>query len=87
MHIEFDPKKNAINKAKHGLDFMDVALLDWDNALIWEDDRENYGELRYAALAMNGRLYSVAFTIRDDVFRVISFRKATKRETRRYYDR
>jgi uncharacterized DUF497 family protein len=87
MQIEFDPKKNAANKAKHGLDFADIVLLDWENALIWTDDREDYGECRYAALAMNDRLYSVAFTVRDDVFRVISFRKANKREERRYDER
>jgi uncharacterized protein len=87
VKIEFDPAKNAENIAKHGLSFDDVVMLDWDNALVIEDARFDYNETRYMALAANGRVYSVAFTLRGDVMRVISFRKANKREERKYHER
>jgi len=47
----FDPDKDAINKAKHGLSLADAELIDWGAALVWEDDRKEYGETRLVALA------------------------------------
>jgi uncharacterized DUF497 family protein len=59
--------------------------LDWNAAVIWHDRRRDYGEKRYCALAMReGRLHAVTFTVRMDVFRIISFRKANARERNRY---
>ena len=59
--------------------------LEWDTALIWTDDREDYGEDRQCALVLNGvRLYFVAFVDRDDVRRIISLRKSTNQEQIRY---
>lgn len=58
MLIEFDPVKDAANVAKHGVSLTEAAQLDWKNALIWEDHRRDYGELRQVALAVrNERLY------------------------------
>ena len=87
MKIEFDPNKNVSNIAKHGLDFADVVLLDWGHAYVKADTRQ-YDEPRYIALAMlDQRLYVVCFTWRNHVMRVISFRKANKREEERYDER
>lgn len=62
-----------------------LAGLDWDNALVSLDDRQEYGEPRHIALApMNGRLWAVVFTDRPEGRRVISLRKANLREYRRY---
>lgn len=85
MNTTFDPAKDALNFAKHGVSLAEVARLDWDNALVSADDRHNYGEPRQVALApMDGRLWVVVFTQRPDGRRIISLRKANLREYRRY---
>jgi uncharacterized DUF497 family protein len=59
--------------------------LDWATALIWVDTRKDYGERRYCVLGfIEDRLYSVVFTPRAGEPRVISLRKANKREVNRY---
>lgn len=85
MRIEFDPAKDAANQEKHGLSLAVASALDWDEALVWVDDRHEYGELRMIALAPDtGILYYVAFVDRDDARRIISLRKANRREVRHY---
>lgn len=85
MEITFDPAKDAKNRAKHGLSLALAEGMEWDTALIWTDDREDYGEVRQCALVLNGvRLYFMAFVDRDDVRRIISLRKATNQEQIRY---
>ena len=85
MNFIFDPQKDATNAAKHGVSLATAALLDWDTALIWPDLRKDYGEIRYGALAeFNGRLYFVAYTDIAEGRRVISLRRANRREVIRY---
>ena len=85
MDTTFDPAKDALNLAKHGVSLGRAAQLDWDNALVSPDDRRVYGEIRLLALApMDGRLWVVVFTDRPEGRRVISLRKANLREYRRY---
>ncbi len=85
MLIEFDPAKDAANVAKHGVPLTEAAQLDWKNALVWEDRRRDYGELRQVALAvLNGRLYAAVFVDRGEVRRMVSLRKANLREINHY---
>ena len=85
MRIEFDSAKDASNQEKHGLSLALASALDWDEALVWVDDRYEYGELRMIALAPDTRiLYYVAFVDRADVRRIISVRKANRREVKHY---
>ena len=85
MQFEFDSNKNRINLAKHGLPLSLAADLDWEAALIWADERFDYGEHRGVSLAPLGRtLMFVAFVDRNAVRRVISLRRANRREVRRY---
>lgn len=85
MKITFDPVKDATNQKKHGYSLADAQLLEWDEALVWPDKRFDYGEARMAALApMGDRLFYVAFVDRALTRRVISLRKANKREFNRY---
>ncbi len=51
MKIDFDPEKDASNLAKHGVSLALAAELDWEAALVWVDDRFEYGESRLIALA------------------------------------
>ena len=85
MNTTFDPAKDAVNLAKHGVSLAEAARLDWGNALVSLDDRREYGEPRQVALApMDGRLWVVVFTDRPEGRRVISLRKANLREYRVY---
>ena len=85
MRFEFDPKKDPLNLHKHGVSLALASELDWDSALLWVDDRRDYGETRILALApRTDILYYVAFVDRLDVRRVISLRRANRREVRRY---
>jgi uncharacterized protein len=85
MKIAFDPAKDLLNQQKHGYSLADAQLLDWGEALVWPDKRVDYGEPRMAALApMGERLFYVAFVDRALTRRVISLRKANKREVDRY---
>lgn len=85
MDIEWDNAKRTKTLAERGLDFADVALIDWDNALIIDDTRTDYGEERFVAMGtLRGRLVVVAYTLRGNALRVISLRKANKREQRIY---
>ena len=87
MRIEFDPAKNAGNRARHGVSLALAADLDWEAALVWVDDRFDYAELRMIALAPEtGVLYYVAFVDRGDARRIISLRQANRREVKHYVE-
>lgn len=87
MLIEFDPVKDKANLAKHGVSLALAGKLDWDAALVWLDDRFDYGELRMIALAPEANtLYFVAFVERGDVRRIISLRRAEIREVKHYVE-
>ena len=83
--MDKDPKKERRNLAERGLSLDLAEQIDWATALIWEDGRKDYGERRYCVLGfIDDRLHSVVFTPRDGKPRVISLRKANKREVNRY---
>ncbi len=87
MEIEFDPGKDVSNQAKHGVSLSLAAELEWDAALVWEDARYEYGELRMIALAPEiNVLYYVAFVDRGEVRRIISLRHANRREVKYYVE-
>lgn len=79
--IEFDQDKRAANIEKHGVDFVIAEGFDWSTALIGEDDRYAYGETRMVAVGRVGsEVYVMAFTMRGENVRVISMRRANKKE-------
>ena len=86
MEVGFDHAKDAVNQAKHGVSMAMASELEWEAALVcWVDDRFEYGEVRMIALAPDTRaLYYVAFVDRDDVRRIISLRRANRREVKYY---
>ena len=87
MQIDFDPKKDLANRANHGVSLAIAASLDWDAALVWIDDRFEYDELRMIALAPEtNTLYYVAFVDRTEVRRIISVRRATRKEVVYYVE-
>ncbi|OOH90885.1 hypothetical protein BMT54_03555 [Pasteurellaceae bacterium 15-036681] len=87
MKISYDPKKNIRNIIERNLSFDDVELFEWETAVIIPDIRFDYPEPRFTATGFLGdteRLHIVCFTPTNDGVRVISFRKANKREIKRY---
>jgi uncharacterized protein len=88
VRIEFDPAKDDINRAKYGVSLAAATDFDWDTALEREDDRFDYGEVRFVAIGLiDTRLYVMVFTegSDDDAVRIISLRQAEKYEMRYYY--
>jgi len=64
-----------------------AGKLDWDAALVWVDDRLDYDEMRMIALAPETQtLYYVAFVERGTVCRIISLRRANRREVKHYVE-
>ncbi|ADE10624.1 BrnT family toxin [Sideroxydans lithotrophicus] len=87
MRIEFDPAKDAANHAKHGVSLSMAVDLDWEAALVWVDERLEYGETRMIALAPKTEtLYCVVFVNRGELRRVISLRRANRREVKYYVE-
>jgi uncharacterized DUF497 family protein len=87
MRIEFDPAKDEANQEKHGVSLTRAADLDWDAALVWVDDRFEYSETRMIALAPEAEtLYYVAFVDRGEALRIISLRRANRREVKHYVE-
>lgn len=85
MRIDFDSAKDAANQGKHGVSLALAGELDWEAALVWIDERFEYGELRVIALAPKTKiLYYVAFVERGEVRRIISLRRANRREVKHY---
>ncbi len=85
MKLTFDPAKNAANMAKHGVPLSVAALFEWDSAIMWPDTRRDYGESRMACLGYIGlRLYALVYVDRSGERRIVSVRKANRREIERY---
>jgi len=88
MEIEFDPKKAVLNIKKHGVSFDEArtSLLD-SNALVQEETNSTE-ESRWVLIGLSHkiRLLTVVYTLRDKEqrIRIISARKATKKETNCY---
>ncbi len=87
LRFEWDPEKAAGNLAKHGVSFEEAATAFGDPlGRIVDDPRHSTEEPRYVLLGLSGRqhLIAVMFTERAGAIRVISARKATRRERREY---
>ena len=85
MKIDFDPIKNEKNIRERGLSFGRAAEVDFNTALVFADNRKDYGEIRYIALCyLDQRLHVLCFTETETGIRVISLRKANAREANRH---
>jgi uncharacterized DUF497 family protein len=86
--FEWDESKAAKNYAAHGVSFEAAREVFKDPfAIEWLDKREAYGEDRFVIIGMaEGRLLHVAYTMRGDVIRIISARRAEPHERRRYHE-
>ena len=83
--IEFDAAKNARNQRVREIGFDRFAEMDLDTAVAVEDTRKDYGEHRLRVLGhIEGKLHAAVITARGETIRVISLRRANKREERGY---
>ena len=87
MKFSWSEAKRAANVKSHGLDFVDAAAVFEGATFTFEDDRFAYGEQRFVTLGLlAGIAVSIVHTETENEIRVISFRKATRREAQIYFD-
>ena len=85
MGFEWDEKKRQANLARHGVDFLDAALIFEGSVLTRIDDRQDYGEVREISLGMaDDMVYCVTHTRRGDRIRIISAWKGGAKEHAEY---
>jgi uncharacterized DUF497 family protein len=84
--MTWDEAKREENLRKHGLDFMDAEELFEAYTVTLEDGRFDYGEQRFVTFGVLERqVLAVVHTEKDDEIRIISMRKATRREEQSYF--
>jgi uncharacterized DUF497 family protein len=89
--FEWDESKAASNLRKHGVSFADALLVFSDPYALIEDDRVADGEMRWHTLGLAGKavlllvVHTLQAEIEDEIIRIISARKATRKE-REHYD-
>ena len=82
MKFSWDEAKRRSNLQKHNIDFIDAESVFEGPTFTYEDDRFIYGEQRFITLGLlQSILVSIVHTETNEEIRIISFRKATKRET------
>lgn len=85
MEFTWSKAKRAVNLKVHGLDFLDAPRVFEGLTFTFEDDRFSYGEQRFVTLGLlAGIPVSIVHTESEHEIRIISFRKATQRETQIY---
>lgn len=83
MRYAWDEEKRRSNLKKHGVDFSEADDFEWDIALVTASQSSR--EPRLVALGPIGnRLYVLVFSIETRIVRIISLRKANKREAKHY---
>jgi uncharacterized DUF497 family protein len=92
IRFDWDEAKEAANRRKHGVSFEEAktVFLDGDAKLIHDPDH-SVEEERYILMGMSLRLRLLvvchSYRSEDEVIRIISARKANKREQSRYTDK
>lgn len=90
VRFEWDQAKAQSNQRKHAVSFEDAMLVFADPFALVDQDRVEAGELRWQTLGLAAGvvLLLVAHTVRDqhqdEIIRIISARKATRKERIRY---
>ena len=88
MEFEWDEGKRQNNLQKHNVDFEDIKpVFEQANKTVQSlDNRQDYGETRINLLGeIQNKVYCVVYTKRNSKYRIISARRANRRETRKYY--
>lgn len=84
--VEWDDNKAEINYKKHGIHFEDAALIFLDENLIDDYDEEHSDdEDRIKVIGRVGKILVVIYTERGEKYRLISARRANKKERSKYH--
>ncbi|MCZ7627426.1 MAG: hypothetical protein C3F12_04175 [Candidatus Methylomirabilota bacterium] len=86
MRFQFDPTKAASNLKKHRVSFADAEGVFYDPLAIHRLDPDSADEERFVAVGMGsaGHVLVVVYTLRGEDIRLISARRATRREVTNY---
>ena len=87
-HVEFewDPAKSDATAQRRGIDFTRAAEIFAGRLFEWSDDRRPYGEIRMRALGLSaGEVLHVVYTRRGTVIRIISARRANRKERAQWH--
>ena len=86
MQFSWDETKRKTNIAKHGLDFADASRVFDSPIVLFEDDRQAYGEQRMIGIGLLESLVILIVHVESEThIRIISMRKADSNETDLYY--
>jgi hypothetical protein len=86
VRFQYDPSKAASNLKKHGVSFADAEGVFSDPLTIHQLDPDSEDEERSVAIGMGsaGVILVVVYTLRGEEIRLISARRATRREVKDY---
>ena len=85
MQFEWNEEKRQQNIEKHGVDLLFAAMIFEGETLTREDDRHDYGEVRFASLGLvDDAPYVVIHTERNGMVRLISAWKGGRKDYERY---
>lgn len=86
MRFQYDPSKAASNLKKHGVSFADAEGVFFDPLAIHQLDPDSEDEERFLAVGMGsaGLILVVVYGLRSEEIRLISARRATRREVKDY---
>jgi uncharacterized DUF497 family protein len=89
MNVTWDPNKAKTNRNKHGISFSDAEAVLFDPNAISYEDEDAKGEQRHLSIGLDslGRVLVVVYTYRADNIRLISARRATRKERQNYESR
>jgi len=92
LEFEWDEEKNDANRRKHGIDFETAAhVFDDPNYILEENSVDEGGEPRWQAIGLSDDLPLLVIHVYrslnygEEIIRIISARKASARESRRYF--
>lgn len=87
MRFEFDLAKSTVNKAKHGIDFAEAQAI-WNDTNRLEIPARSTTEPRSQIIGrIQQTLWAAFVTYRHDTIRIISVRRARKKEEAQYLSR
>jgi len=82
--FEFDEQKSRVNKAKHGIDFVEAQRL-WLDEMLIEFAARTQDEPRYVVIGLiDDKHWSAIVTYRDNKIRLISVRRSRDKEVALY---
>jgi hypothetical protein len=92
LRFEWDDRKAAVNRRKHGVSFEEARTVFFDeDALLRPDEDHSEDEARFVLLGLSARLRTLVvchcYRQSDEVIRLISARRANAFERQQYEDR